>query len=152
MSEPGNGLGCAKKARKSHGMQDDFYHIDRRPEKMLLASQQGELDAILMYNALAKAAKDPHDAETFHALAADEGRHAAVFKTLTQATLKPKHTKAILLPLLYRVLGKKRVYPMIAKGEYDAVKKYEPVVAQFPQVESEKNDEQRHGDTVLGLL
>lgn len=121
-------------------------------KKTLLASQQGELDAVLMYNALAKAVKDPHDAETFRTLAAEEGGHAAVFKAMTQETLKPRHTKAILLPLLYRVLGKKRVYPMIAKGEYDAVKKYEPVVAQFPQVESVKNDEQRHGDTVLGLL
>lgn len=121
-------------------------------KKTLLASQQGELDAVLMYKALAKTVKDPHDAETFLALAAEEGGHAAVFKALTRETLKPKRTKAILLPLLYRVLGKKRVYPMIAKGEYDAVKKYEPVVAQFPQVESVKNDEQRHGDTVLGLL
>ncbi len=121
-------------------------------KKTLLASQQGELDAVLMYKALAKAVKDPRDAETFLTLAAEEGGHAAVFKALTQETLKPRRTKAILLPLLYRVLGKKRVYPMIAKGEYDAVKKYEPVVAQFPQVESVKKDEQRHGDTVLALL
>lgn len=120
--------------------------------KTLLASQQGELDAVLMYKALEKAVKDPADAETFRILAAEEGGHAAVFKALTQETLKPKRTKAILLPILYRLLGKKRVYPMIARGEYNAVKKYEPVVAQFPQVESVKNDEQRHGDTVLALL
>ena len=120
--------------------------------KVLLAAQQGELDAVLMYNALARVAKDPADANTFRTLAAEEGGHAAVFKELTQQMLKPKRTKAILLPLLYRILGKKRVYPMIAKGEYDAVKKYEPVVAQFPQVESVKNDEKRHGDTVLALL
>ena len=44
------------------------------------------------------------------------------------------------------------MYPIIAQGEYDAVKKYEPVAAQFSEVESVKNDEQRHGDTVLSLL
>ena len=27
-----------------------------------------------------------------------------------------------------------------------------PVAARFPEVESVKNDEQRHGDTVLALL
>ncbi len=113
--------------------------------KTLIASQQGELDAVLMYNALAKTVKDPGDAETFRRL-------AAVFKALTQQVLKPKKTKAILLPLIYRLLGKKRVYPIIAQGEYDAVKKYEPVAAQFPEVESVKNDEQRHGDTLLSLL
>ncbi len=120
--------------------------------KTLRASQQGELDAVMMYNALAKTVKDPADAQTFRTLAAEEGGHAAVFRALTQETLKPKRTKAVLLPLLYRVLGKKRVYPMIAKGEYDAVKKYESVVKDFPQAESVKNDEQRHGDTVLALL
>lgn len=120
--------------------------------KTLLASQQGELDAVLMYKALARVVKDPADAETFRQLAAEEGGHAAVFRTLTREKLKPKRTKAIFLPLLYRVLGKKRVYPLIAQGEYSAVRKYEPVVEQFPQVESVKNDEQRHGDTVLALL
>lgn len=119
---------------------------------VLLKAQQGELDAVKMYNALAKAVKDARDAETFRRLAAKEGRHAAVFKALTSERLKPKGTKAILLPILYRVIGKKRLYPIIARGEYDAVKKYEPVAARFPEVESVKNDEQRHGDTVLALL
>ncbi len=120
--------------------------------KTLLASQQGELDAVLMYNALAKAVKDPADAAVFRTLAAEEGGHAAVFRALTGETLKPGKKKAILLPLLYRLLGKKRVYPLIARGEYDAAKKYESVVAEFPQAESVRNDEQRHGDTVLALL
>ncbi len=119
---------------------------------VLLKAQQGELDAVKMYNALAKAVKDARDADTFRRLAAEEGRHAAVFKALTAEGLKPKSTKAILLPILYRVIGKKRLYPIIARGEYDAVKKYEPVAARFPAVESVKNDEQRHGDTVLALL
>ena len=126
--------------------------ITAEERKILLKSQQGELDAVKMYNALAKAAKDPVDAETFRQLAAEEGRHAAVFKAMTNQVLRPKNTKAILLPILYRLIGKKKLYPIIAKGEYDAVKKYEPLAARFPEVESVKNDEQRHGDTVLALL
>ena len=118
----------------------------------LLKSQQGELDAVKMYNALARVVKDSRDAETFRQLAAEEGRHAAVFKAMTNEVLKPKSTKAVVIPLLYRVIGKKKLYPIIAQKEYDAVKKYESVAARFPEVESVKNDEQRHGDTVLGLL
>lgn len=121
-------------------------------KKTLLTAQQGELDAVLMYNALAKTAKDPADAETFRVLAAEEGRHASVFKAITGEVLKPKKTKAILLPLLYRIIGREKLYPIIAKGEYDAMRKYQPVAARFPEVESVKNDEQRHGDTVLALL
>jgi len=66
--------------------------------------------------------------------------------------LKPKNTKAILIPILYKVIGKKKLYPMIAKGEYDAEKKYISVAALFSEVESVKKDEHRHGDMVMALL
>ncbi|MCR5207494.1 MAG: rubrerythrin [Eubacterium sp.] len=120
--------------------------------KVLLKAQQGELDAVLMYNALADAVKDEKDAEVFRQLAAEEGHHAAVFKALTNQTLKPKKTLAVIVPLLYKLLGKKRVYPIIAKSEYGAVDTYAPVAEKFPEAESVKNDEHRHGDTVFGLL
>ncbi|MDO4861612.1 MAG: ferritin family protein [Eubacteriales bacterium] len=126
--------------------------ITAEERKVLLKSQQGELDAVKMYNALAKVVKEPAEAETFRQLAAEEGHHAAVFKAMTNEVLKPKNTKAIVIPLLYRVIGKKTLYPFIARKEYDAAKKYEPVAARFPEVEAVKNDEQRHGDTVLALL
>ena len=126
--------------------------ITAKERKVLLKSLQGELDAIEMYQALAKAVKDPREAATFRQLAAEEGRHAAVFKAMTNELLQPKRSKAIVIPILYRVIGKKKLYPIIARGEYAAVKKYEPVAARFPEVEAVQNDEQRHGDTVLALL
>ncbi len=126
--------------------------LTRMQQKTLLHAQQGELDAVVMYKALAAAVRDPDDAVIFRTLAAEEGGHAAVFRALTHKSLKPRRAKAVLLPLLYRLFGKKRIYPLIASGEYDAAKKYEPIISQFPQAESIKNDEQRHGDTVLSLL
>lgn len=120
--------------------------------KALLFAQQGELDAVAMYNALAKKAKDPKDAATFKQLASEEGRHASVFHAYTGQVLKPKMTKAIALPILYSLLGRKRLYPLIAKGEYDAVKKYEALVDDFDEVRSVQADEQRHGDTMMALL
>jgi rubrerythrin len=126
--------------------------MDRKELQTLLKAQQGELDAVLMYNALAKAVKDPNDAETFRRLAAEEGRHAAVFKSLTNRTLQPKKTLATLLPILYRLIGRKLLYPVIAKFEYAAVGTYAPVAEQFPAVQSVKDDEKRHGDTVAQLL
>ena len=127
-------------------------NISEKEMKILLKSQQGELDAVLMYNALADVVRESKDSETFRRLAAEEGRHASVFYKLTGEKLKPGKMKAIVLPILYRILGKKRLYPLIAKGEYDAVKNYAPVAERFPEVESVKNDEKRHGDIVSGLL
>ncbi len=126
--------------------------MEKRDMEILLKSQQGELDAVLMYEALAKVVKDKRDADTFRQLASEEGHHASVFRNLTKQTLTPKKTKAIFLPILFRIIGKKRLYPLIAKGEYDAENNYAPVVEKFPEVESVKNDEHRHGDTVMGLL
>lgn len=127
---------------------------EEREMATLLGAQQDELDAVLMYRTLAKVVekKYPEDAEVFKQLAADEGHHAAVFESLTGEVLKPKHKMAILLPVLYRVLGKKRLYPLIAKGEYDADESYAPVVERFPEVQSVKDDEKRHGDMVMAML
>ncbi len=126
--------------------------MNQNDRKTLLKAQQGELDAVLMYNALADAVRDPQDAETFRRLAAEEGRHAAVFKNLTGQTLKPKKTLATLLPILYRLLGRKRLYPIIAKFEYGAADTYAPVAGKYPEVQSVKDDEKRHGDAVTGLI
>lgn len=118
----------------------------------LLKSQQGELDAVLMYKALAKTVRKENDRAVFLQLAAEEGHHASVFKNLSGKALTPKKTLAVLLPVLYRIMGRKRLYPIIAKFEYNAANTYQPVAEKYPEVESVKNDEKRHGDTVMALL
>ena len=120
--------------------------------KELLRSQQGELNAVLMYQRLAKVVKTEKERDAFLQLVKEEGRHASVFHAYTKEALKPKTTMAVIMPLLYRILGKKRLYKLIAKGEYDAAVGYEHLIADFPDVESVKNDEKRHGDIVSGLL
>jgi rubrerythrin len=47
--------------------------ITKKDMKVLLKAQQGELDAVLMYNALAEAAKHQKDKDTFRQLAKEEG-------------------------------------------------------------------------------
>ncbi|MCR4952913.1 MAG: rubrerythrin [Treponema sp.] len=126
--------------------------ISKKDMKVLLKSQQGELDAVLMYNALSKVAKIQKDKDTFRQLAQEEGHHASVFHKLTQTGLTPNHTKEILLPILYRIFPRWILYPAIAQGEYAAVKTYLPVAQKFPEVESVRNDEKRHGDMVKRLI
>ena len=127
-------------------------YISKKDMKVLLKAQQGELDAVLMYKALADIVKKKRDAAVFRQLAAEEGHHASVFKAMTKRNLKPKKTLATVVPLMYKLIGKKKLYPIIAKFEYGAVHTYAPVAEKFPEVESVKNDEHRHGDTVMALL
>jgi rubrerythrin len=136
-------MGIFKKKRK----------ITRKDMKVFRKSQQGELDAVLMYENLAKSVRRKRDKETFERLAKDEQRHADVFFAFTKdEDMKPKKAKSIAVPLLTKVLGRKIVYRVIAKAEYDAEKNYMPVVKKFPEVEDVKNDERHHGDAVLALL
>ena len=67
----------------------------------LLRSQQGELDAVLMYQRLAKMAKTEKERNAFQQLAKEEGRHASVFHAYTKVVLKPKKTMARIIPILY---------------------------------------------------
>lgn len=117
-----------------------------------LTAQQGEIDAVYMYEKLAKRVKDEADKKAFTRLAGDEARHAEVFKKYTNKELKPKITNGIVVPLLYSILGKKKLYPVIAKAEYDAADKYKHLIAEFPEVEAVMYDEVHHGDAVTGLL
>ena len=117
-----------------------------------LKAQQGEIDAVAMYERLAKIVKGEEDKKAFTRLAGDEARHAAVFQQYTNRDLKPRMAKSIVVPAMYLVLGKKKLYPVIAKKEYAAADKYKPLTAVFPEVETVMNDEVHHGDAVMGLL
>lgn len=126
--------------------------ISKEDMKILLKSQQGELDVVLMYQSLADVVKDKNDAATFKKLAAEEGHHAAVFHKFTRKNLKPKKTLVFFMPILYKLMGKKRLYPKIVKGEYKAFENYAPVAKKFPEIDSVREDEKRHGDMVASLL
>lgn len=120
--------------------------------KVLLKAQQGEEDAVLMYRKLAETVKDENDRKAFLRLADDEARHSAVFYAYTGKTLRPNPVKSIVVPMMYRTIGREKTYPIIAKGEYDAADKYLNIVSEYPEVEEVMNDEVHHGDAVLGLL
>lgn len=117
----------------------------------LLRAQQGEIDAVLMYNKLSEIVSEK-DAAVFKQLAAEEGQHASVFHHYTQTVLQPKETKSILIPFLYRTLGRKPTYRLISNAEYDAGEKYKTLVCTFSDVQSVLDDEIRHGDMVKALL
>ncbi|MBQ6272983.1 MAG: rubrerythrin [Oscillospiraceae bacterium] len=126
--------------------------LTKKQMEECLTAQQGELDAVYLYEKLAKRVKDEADKIAFTRLAGDEARHAEVFRKYTNKELKPKITKGLVVPLMYSVLGKKKVYPVIAKAEYDAADKYKHLLSDFPEVKAVMNDEVHHGDAVKGLL
>ena len=126
--------------------------ISKGQMKALLKAQQGEEDAVLMYQKLASAVRDEKDRKAFLRLADDEARHAGVFQAYTGRSVKADPAKSILIPMLYKTIGREKLYPIIAKGEYDAADKYKGIVADFPEAETVMKDEIHHGDAVMDLL
>lgn len=126
--------------------------VTKAQMKILKAAQQGEIDAVLMYEKLAGVVTDAKDRDAFIRLAGDEARHAAVFYKYTKRDLRANPAKSILIPALYRTIGREKVYPIIAKAEYEAADKYRNIIEDFPEVVAVMNDEVHHGDAVKGLL
>ena len=116
-------------------------------EDKLLFAQQGELDAVLLYNTMAKKVrrKNPELAETFKKVAASEGQHANVCKKLTgKSGLRPSPLKAIAVSSIYKV-SPKLAFQLLVDGEFDAARDYMPIVRECPDIRPVMLDEIEHG-------
>ncbi len=118
----------------------------------LISFQQGELDAVLMYKALAEKMKTEKEKEVLLSIAADEGRHAAILRQYTKKKLEPKSTLARLLPPLYKIMGKKRLFPIVSKFEAGTVASYEPYFKKFPEIKGIAADEARHAELLKSIM
>lgn len=118
----------------------------------LLKSQQGELNAVLIYQRLAKITKHKKGKEVFSEIAADEGKHAAILKSYTNEILKPKGTKAKLVGFLYKLLGHNFVIGLLEKGELKSIDNYKPLKDEFPKIQQIIEDELRHAEMAKSLL
>lgn len=120
--------------------------------KNLVVFQQEELNAVLMYKALADKMKKPKDKETLLELASCEGKHAAILKKLTDKTLKPQSVLKHIVLCGYYTIGKKALFRIMAKSEKAAYKLYEPFFADFPSTEEIAKDELDHADKLMKMI
>lgn len=123
-------------------------------KKQLLKSQQGEIDAVLVYQKLADRVAKNHPAiyETLTKIGSDEGRHANMLRKITGEALKPKATLSNIVYCLTYLIGKKRTLQFLAKTEHKALETYKPFAAEYPELETMRLDEGRHGDLLDGIV
>ena len=119
-------------------------------QEKLIAFQQGELDAVYMYQKLAEIMKTDEDKKLMLSLAADEGRHASILKTYTNDTsLKPDKKLGNTVAILYRVLGRKIMFSLMSKFEIDAEGTYRPYYSKYPEIAKIGADEIKHGNLLI---
>ena len=121
-------------------------------KKMLLRTQQGELDAVKLYQRLAEIVKHEKGKNLFLEVAADEGKHAKLFKSYTNTALKPRGIKASVVVLLYKLIGHNFVMGLLQKGELKSINVYQGLVDDFPKIQEIIDDEARHAEIAKSLL
>ena len=118
--------------------------MENKQKTQLIKSQQGELDAVILYRKLANIIKNEEYKEKFSKVAADEGKHASILKEYTNEILKPKSLKANIVAMIYRVLGAKYTMDILTTRELNSVGPYSKLVKDFPRIQEIIDDELRH--------
>ena len=126
--------------------------ITGKEKQQLVKSQQGELDAVILYRKLAEMTKGTKNKQTFLKIATDEGKHAVILRKYTGEKLEPKRTKALIITVIYKTLGEKFTLKVIGKGEFKAAKEYLPLVDKFPNIKEIIKDENLHGELMVSML
>ena len=119
--------------------------------EQLLHAQQGELDAVLLYQSISSLVNRDELKSVLLDVAADEGRHALVLKEYTGAKLVASQRKARQVGFLYRFLGHRATMKILAKGENKAAEGYRLLIDQFPRLSSIMLEEMEHANRLLAL-
>ncbi|MDP3062602.1 MAG: VIT1/CCC1 transporter family protein [Chloroflexota bacterium] len=112
---------------------------------------KGELEAAAMYNSLAGATRDSERAEVFRELAATEMRHAGRWAEklgIPIESLQPKTTlRTRFYSWLARRFGIKAVLPVVLRGEYEDMAKYD----NDPEAVGLPEEERGHARALAGM-
>ena len=113
----------------------------------LLAFQQSELDAVYLYQHLARLMKNADDIALMLTLASDEGRHAGILKQYTNKTdLKSRRQLGDAVCAMYKILGKKAVFSLLSKAEIQSEAHYREYYESYPALAAIGADEMKHGN------
>lgn len=113
--------------------------------KSLRIFQQNELNAIIMYRALAECAECEAESALLLSIAADEGKHAGILRQYTNQILRPKNTMKNMILFSMRTMHKKALFLLLSRSEKTAAKLYEPFFSRYPRTKEIAADELRHG-------
>ncbi len=114
--------------------------------------QVNEITESIIYTRIANRVRDRHNRETLLSIAAEERRHADIWKKYTKVEAKPKRFKIFWYTLIARILGYTFALKLMERGEGDASKTYEAISHEVPEAMQIAQDEDRHEEHLLKLL
>lgn len=126
--------------------------ISTATRALLLKMQINELTESIVYTKVAKQVADEHNSKVLLKIAAEEQRHAGIWKGYTKVEAKPKWFKTIWFPLLARVFGFTFALKLMERGEGNASEIYATFATEVPEAEKIAKDEDRHEQELLAML
>lgn len=121
-------------------------------QKLLLAAQRNEITEYHIYNKLAKAEKDPHNAKILRQIAKDELRHHDFWKTHTKTEVKPSKWSIFKYSLIAKTLGLTFGIRLMEKGEAQAQVNYDRIAKKIPEAKQISEDEDKHEQALIEIL
>ncbi len=126
--------------------------VTGQTKKLLLSYQQAEVTDQIIYSRMAKREQDPHNKAVLEQIAAEEVKHAAIWRKYTGQKVQPKRLHIFWYSLLGWLMGYTFVIRLMEKGEYTTGKKYEQLLREIPEAAGIIKDEQRHEEQLAAML
>lgn len=115
-------------------------------------AQIDEETGAVLYDFMAGRENKPENRQLLKQMAADERRHAAVWKSLSGKALKPNGWRVFWNKLLTVVLGYTFVVKLMQKSEQVGQALYEEMEKEIPQAAHMLEDEHRHEKELYNML
>ncbi len=119
---------------------------------LILQMQQNERNESIIYKKIARFAKGEENKKTLLRLASEEEAHYKIWKEYTGKECKPQKGKIFFYTLMARILGFTFAVKLMEKGEEGAQDSYEALLAEVPEAEEIRCQEEEHEQALLQML
>ncbi|MDR0514120.1 MAG: VIT1/CCC1 transporter family protein [Coriobacteriaceae bacterium] len=119
---------------------------------LVLAYQQNEVTEAQIYQRIAARTRDKRNRLVLERIAAEEERHAAIWKGYTLKDLRPKARHVLWYTLIARLFGFTFAVKLMEKGEEGAQRNYEGLARDIPEATQIRDDEKSHEEALLAML
>lgn len=121
-------------------------------DKSVLIAQKEEITGYTIYNKLAKAEKDPHNAQIFRDIAEQELKHYQMLREISKVDVKPSQWSIFKSYYVARILGVTFGVKLMEKNEQKAQKAYDELEQHYAFVAQIREDEEKHEKQLIEMI
>lgn len=126
--------------------------IDRKTMRRIVAFQRDEETSAAIYQRLADRLSDRKNAEVLARMAAEEARHAARWRAVTNKDVGPDRLRVSVFFFIARFLGLTFAIKTLEKGEGQAQVGYGSILDLFPDAKAIIAEEDAHEDALIAMI